>query len=310
MRTRTSFTRKTVKCMIVAISLIATYKVVFAQTTSTDLIKSDSINPAPYIDTPVNLEELKQIDLDAIQSDEENSLDLRKQDQKNAAFSFGARGALIKRTWEHQKRLNERADKLDQIWRFDALVSSTKGGFILIPDIVIEASKAVALNDTGRLAASSERSLQIVKPARLALIPPHWRDYLERSWAKLAPPPSALHPKNSNEEKWWNKHLELGWEHGLKQADEIHQADLDLLSRDFEGMVLYKTLLAEKRITPTYTYVDDKGIVGGGNQLSIGEQVVRITGNSSLNPDAKAWIAIQETPGDQESYGDVSWKTQ
>ncbi|WP_419901138.1 type IV secretory system conjugative DNA transfer family protein [Kiloniella sp.] len=244
---------------------------------------------------PDNFNTLREIDFDAHSAEENEALDLRKKAQRDAAFSYGARSALARRTWEIQQELKPRIKHLDQIWRFEALVIPQPRNLFLIPPVVVETRNAIAINQTGKLAVTSERSLDIIKHEQILSVAPTWRDYLEREWGnRVAPPPTALHPKDAKEKSWWDKHLAAGWLSGIEQAEEIFQADLDLLKRDFHGIVLYRTLLAKNMISAPYTDQNNKGVIGGGDHLLIGERSLRITGGSSLNPDTSSWIALPE----------------
>lgn len=255
-------------------------------------------------ETPPSLTDLQETDYNKQKKTPAETLDLRMIAQRDAAFSFGARSGLARHTWELQQKLEQTSKNLDKTFRFDALIIPQKNNFLMIPPIVIQADNAFALKDGGRLAAASDKAFRIAESARITSISPNWRDYLGREWGVAAPPPTALLPKNHTEKKWWTEHLNKGWEEGFKQASDIFQADLDLLERDFSGMVLYRELLAKKMISAPFAYLDDKGVVGGGNELLIGERTIRITGDSSLNPDPNAWIPLEEAILQDSSFSE------
>ena len=84
--------------------------------------------------------------------------------------------------------------------------------------------------------------------------PPHWRDYLVRSWRTPAPPAAVLFPRTGPETTLWRQWLAEGWAHGTALGDDIFAADLDRLNRTFEGVVLWHRLhLAEMVSAPGVT---------------------------------------------------------
>ena len=74
----------------------------------------------------------------------------------------------------------------------------------------------------------------------------------------------------------------------MAQADEIFQEDLNKLTADYQGMIRYRTLLAQGMVSPPYALQVDRGITGGGSEMRIGDRGLSITG-SSLQPEANEW---------------------
>ena len=121
------------------------------------------------------------------------------------------------------------------------------------------------------------RNARIVSAART------WRFYLERQWGEVLPPPDVLRPTNEEERAQWFEHVEEGWERGIEQANEIFQADLNQLVADYQGMIRYRTLLAQGMVSPPYALQVDKGVTGGGDTMRIGDRALSITDPSRLN---------------------------
>ncbi len=209
---------------------------------------------------------------------------------KEAALSYGARGGLAWRTFQIQRRLAENEGNISKIFNFGNLLIAAPSGLMIEPPVITEAQKAVIINSGGQNAAVADRVYRINRNARIVTAPKNWRAYLERDWGRVEPPPNALVPKNEQELTHWRRQLALGWEEGIKQADDIFQADLDRLNTDYLGMVRYRELLAQGIITPPYATQEDRGVTGGGSEMRIGDRGLVITGPSQFNPKSERWI--------------------
>lgn len=209
---------------------------------------------------------------------------------KEAALSYGARGGLAWRTFQIQRRLAENEGNVSKIFNFSNLLIAAPSGLMIEPPVVTEAQKAVIIQSGGQNAAVADRVYRINRNARIVTAPRNWRAYLERDWGKVEPPPNALVPKNQQELDHWRKQLQMGWEEGVRQADDIFQADLDRLNTDYLGMIRYRELLAQGIITPPYATQEDRGVTGGGSEMRIGDRGLVITGPSQFNPKSERWI--------------------
>jgi defect-in-organelle-trafficking protein DotC len=252
----------------------------------------DRLEPAagPTVPPPT-LNDLKEIDEG---SDEPpTGLQLRQEALHEAAVSFGARGGLARRTWEIMQELRLHAAALDRTFDFSRLLVPVSSGLLMEPPIVSEADDASVVAERGQEAAVANKIYRINQNARIVTTPRNWRAYLERDWGDVTPPPSILLPQDDDERDEWTGWVEIGWREGYKQADDIFQADLDRLVRDFTGMVRYRSLLAQGIISAPYAAHQDRGVTGGGNEMRVGDQAITITGASQLNPNAMRW-----TPAD------------
>ena len=141
----------------------------------------------------------------------------------------------------------------------------------------------------GQQAAVADRVFNIGRNARIVSTPRTWRAYLERQWGDVTPPPDILLPATDEEIVIWQNYLDEGWKAGVEQADEIFQADLNKLSSDYQGMVRYRTLLAQGMVSPPYALQVDRGVTGGGNEMRVGDRSVAITGLPQLQPGTNGW---------------------
>lgn len=217
-------------------------------------------------------------------------LDIRRDAIKEAALSFGARGGLAKRTWEIRQELDTRERYLDKVFNFGQLLISAPSGFLIEPPIVTESMNAVLVDIGGQTAAVSDKIYNIIRNAQITTAPRTWRNYLEREWGEVIPPPDILLPRDAEERAIWKEHVNLGWKSGYEQANEIFQQDLARMTSDFEGMVRYRMLLAQGMVSPPYALQLDRGVTGGGNEMRIGDRAVQITGVPQLVSGSDQWI--------------------
>lgn len=225
----------------------------------------------------------------AIQDDGKLPLDIRMDALKEAAISFGARGGLAKRTYEVRKELDTRARYLDKIFDFNQLLIAAPSGLMIEPPIITESMNAMIIEPEGQEAAVSDRIYNIIRNARIVSTGRTWRNYLEREWGEVAPPPDILAPRDEEERQIWREYVQKGWTYGYEQADEIFEEDLARLTTDFEGMVRYRMLLAQGMVSPPYALQVDRGITGGGEEMRIGDRAVQITGVPEFVPGADQW---------------------
>jgi len=238
---------------------------------------------------PPALEDLQeQMNGEKAQADQ-MGLQIRSDAMREAALSYGARGGLAFRTFEIQRRLAEYETSLTKTYNFSRLLVAAPSGFLIEPPIVSEAQRAVLVNAGGQAAAVADRIYRINRVARIVTSARNWHLYLERDWGRVEPPPDILLPKDENERVAWRAYVKQGWDEGVKQAEEIFEADLDRLTNDFVGMVRYRELLAQGMISPPYALADDRGVTGGGSEMRVGDRGVAITGQTQLIPKSGEW---------------------
>jgi defect-in-organelle-trafficking protein DotC len=216
-------------------------------------------------------------------------LDIRRDAIKEAAISFGARGGLAWRTYQIRRELDTRARELDKIYDFSQLLIPAPSGLLIEPPVISESMNAMLIESDGQQAAVSDRIYNIVNNAKIVSTARTWRNYLEREWGVVDPPPDILRPENDEERKLWKDLVEQGWAEGVKQADEIFQDDLNVLMADFQGMVRYRVLLTQGMVSPPYALQVDRGVTGDGKEMRIGDRAVQITGKPELITGSDQW---------------------
>lgn len=225
--------------------------------------------------------------------DEALAMRIREDSMKEAAFSYGARGGLAWRTHLIMKQLDENGPALDKTFNFRRLLIAAPSNLLIEPPVITEALNAFVVNNDGREAAVSDAVYNISRQARIVAAPRHWRQYLERSWDQVIPPPNILLPENAQERKNWRLWVADGWQQGILQADDTFQADLNRLTADFEGMVRYRNLLTQGKVSAPYAVLQDRGITGGGSGMRVGDRAVRISGPAQLINRGEVWVPPQ-----------------
>ena len=205
-----------------------------------------------------------------------------------AALGFGSRAGLARRTWEIALMLDRQDAQLGAIYRFGDLVLR-EGGFTVLPPVVVETRRAFRLERAGARAASADRVLRILEPARLVSAAPDWRDWLRRSWQPAEPPAAVLFPRDDEEDARWRRLLAEGWAEGRALADDIFAADLDRLNRTFEGVILWHRLNRTARVTAPGIEIERAGITGHETLVRIGTATVRIARPVRFELDARRW---------------------
>ncbi|MCI5060393.1 MAG: type IV secretion system DotC family protein [Alphaproteobacteria bacterium] len=240
---------------------------------------------------PPNIEDFISIEKEKNFEEEANELpfDIKGDAQKEAALSYGARGGLAWRTWHIRQELEERARYLDKVFDFRQLLIPAPSGLLIEPPIVSQSLDAMIIDGKGIDAAVADRVLLINRNARIVSAPRTWRAYLERQWGDTDAPPDVLRPADKEERKVWEKNIREGWQKGVEQADEIFQQDLNQLVGDYQGMIRYRTLLAQGMISPPYALQVDRGVTGGGDEMRIGDRAVSLTELPKLQTRYKQW---------------------
>ncbi len=241
--------------------------------------------PPVVIDDLINIEAKKTTKERA----EDLPLDIRVDALEEAALSYGARGGLQWRTWHIRNEMETRARYLDKVFNFRELLIPAPSGLMIEPPIVSEAMDALLINNRGEQAAVADKILRINRNARIVSAPRTWRTYLEREWGTVEPPPDILRPINKVERALWEEQIRKGWARGIEQADDIFQADLNSLVTDYQGMIRYKSLLAQNMISPPYAMQVDRGVTGDGTIMRIGDRELEITNMPQLQTGHDQW---------------------
>ena len=219
----------------------------------------------------------------------------RQAAMRDAAFSFGLQSGLVRRAFELGQVLDRYERQLDRVYRFESVLIEREG-FQVLPPVVVETTQAFRREGGGRRAATARRVLRIERAAEVVGRAPRWRRYFDRSWAPARPPSAVLFPRTGEERELWRKWVREGWMEGTGLAEEAFVSDLDRLNRDFEGIVRWRILEAQRLVTAPELEVTLRSVVGGGREMRVDEREITIEADARLNPIASDWVVIEEAP--------------
>lgn len=240
------------------------------------------------VDT-ANLASLESVKVNPLRkADDPGALSsLRARSLKDSAMSLGARGGLAWASSHINEGLENDKKYLDSIFNFNVLMLEHG----VLPPVLEAGSTSLNLADPNTVRVA-DRTYKIVQQARFTTTPPNWREYLWTSFAKPELPDKTLLPKTKEEQKVWQEGIRAGWSKGIEQAYSIFQQNLARLKRDYNGMLLYRKLLAAKMIKSPYVARTELGITGDANEMRINDQVLRIVEQAKLQTNPKNWKAI------------------
>lgn len=218
------------------------------------------------------------------------ALDMRRDAQKEAALSYGARGGLASASYQIMERMNDYNKVLDKVFNFRALLIKAPSGLLIEPPIVRESLDTLTIADDGTEAAVADQILQINRQAKIVTAPRNWRQYLVMAYMQdIPPPPRVLWPRNAREQSEWDGWIRQGWEAGHTQAGQIFDTNINQMIADYNGMIRYRMLLAQGKISQPYALHEDRGITGGKNEMRVGDRALKITGPSQFLTGADLW---------------------
>lgn len=210
--------------------------------------------------------------------------EMRRQALSDIASALGASGGLSFRMKEIKTDIDKNASRLDRLFDFSMVLYSNG---VLAPVITEGLSNYSQLSDDEVRIA--DKTYKIESPARFVSVYPNWRTYLRFDFPSYETPSSAYLPKNDGEKLVWDEAIQKGWEQGISQANSIFEASYNRLERDYMGMLKFHILAEQKLVTQPLIAKANLGITGGGNEMSINDQVFRITDHSALNPHKGEW---------------------
>lgn len=212
---------------------------------------------------------------------------IRQQALQEAAQALGMQAGLNYESTQIDTILQKNAEELDQIFDFNQVMYQDN----VMPPVITKASNLVNINPTGDTIRIAGQTYNIISPAKFVTAPPSWRDYLWQSYPQPALPDKSVLPENSQEQAFWRVNLLQGWNQGINQAIAIFGINLNLLERDFNGMLLYKQMLVQNKVSPYYVNHTEQGITGNAHHMVIDDQTLQITTQPQLLYQSQRWDA-------------------
>jgi defect in organelle trafficking protein DotC len=245
----------------------------------------------PVVDTPSLEQIIAKAPVKKKDDGEKESDKLRAPAMRDAAMSYGARAGLAWTSRGINEQLRSRSAELTKTYDFNRVLIRTSSQATILPPVISEAKEAYETADAGKTLRVADTVYEIVEQARFVPNAPLWHSYLVRSYTAPEDPPDTLLPKSDGERDAWRRWVTEGWSMGIKQAQEIFDADLRRLERDFVGMVRYKALLEERKVSAPVVAEGNLGVTGNGTDMRVNDRALRITKDPLLQTPTKGWQA-------------------
>ena len=244
-----------------------------------------STSQAETINKGYSYDELMSNNITKSQKSNADSIsDLRKEALKDVALGLGTTSGMSFQFNKYAETIQYKSAELDKIYNFEA-IRLTNG---VLPPVLTQGFSAYH-QENDDVVRISDKTFKIEAPAKFVSVYPTWRDYLQLNYEMPPLPEKAFLPKTKAEKEFWDEQIKIGWELGVKQATEVFEASYARLDRDYQGMLTYKILLKQGLITPTVVASSNLGVTGGGNEMSINDQIYRITDHAQLDSNTKNW---------------------
>ena len=220
---------------------------------------------------------------------------LRLPAMEETALAYGTRAGLAYETARINQRLEANANSMTKAYNFQNLMLQGPNNTMISPPIISEAVDAWEVFDAGKTLRVADTVFEIIEQARFTPVAPMWQTDLIVRFDDPQEPPEALMPQTEGEKDRWNRWIKQGFEKGREQAHEIFKANLDRLNRNFTGMVRYKTLLEEGKVSAPVLSAANLGATGTGQDMRVNDNAIRMTAEPQLQVNTKTWDASATT---------------
>lgn len=214
--------------------------------------------------------------------------DIRLKAVQEAAMALGVQSGLFVESQRINHKLDGEATTLDKIFNFNLLVYHQH----VLPPVIEHAKGSLNLGPMSQTIRINGETYNIIRQVKFVTAPPTWRDYLWMNYKKPKLTNRVLLPQNSKERAVWKTAVSTGYDQGIKQAVQIFDINLNLLKRNYNGMVLYKALLLRGMVSPFYVSEKAHGITGNKDHLVIDDHSMRIDLKPQLQLHSKLWNPI------------------
>lgn len=232
-------------------------------------------------------------------------INIRQQALQEAAQALGMQAALNYESNAIDALLMEHSEELNRIFDFNQVMYQDN----ILPPVLTKADNLVNINPEGNTIRIAGTTYNIIAPVKFVTAPPTWRDYIWLAYPDPNLPDKSLLPENKQEQAFWRANVMQGWMQGINQALSIFTINLNTLSRDYNGMVLYKELLVQNRVSPYYVDHTEQGITGNGRHMVIDDRTMQITAQPQLLYKSQSWeatpVSIEAAPQAASSLEDA-----
>lgn len=221
---------------------------------------------------------------------------LRLRFLSETATLVGAQGGLAWRSEQINCILKRQQQLLDEVYNFRALMLKDD----IRPPVLEEGRFELNTEGACDTIRAADQIFRIVADPCFVTAPPDWREYLMMKFCQPEQPDITLLPKSKEEAGVWNCYVHIGWQQGIEQANQIFGENLLRLKRDYNGMALYRKLLAQNMVTPPYVAKTELGVTGTERELRINDRILKIAATSRLNTDSDTWKPVVAKTGPNE----------
>lgn len=207
---------------------------------------------------------------------------------KEAAQSLGVQSGLYVESQKINAALNAHAGTLDEVFNFNLLLYHQN----VLPPVIEQGNASLKIGAQSDTLNINGTTYNIIRQVRFVTAPPTWRDYLWMNYSKPQLPNKVLLPTTDAERAVWKATLAKSYEQGIEQGFTIYKINLARLVRDYNGMVLYKTLLARHMVSPFYVSGKELGVTGNKNHLVIDSRQLHIDNKPQLQIHSHIWKPI------------------
>lgn len=269
-------------------------------------IGSPKIAAPESLDDLLNMNEADKPDYDSAE-DIQRALIVRA-----AAFELGLARGFAQKFNAEMERIKQAEDLLNQQFSFRDLFlmanheRPAEEALHWQPPVVTRLEDVVQIENEGRLLRTVDGVFRIISKERFVSQPPRWQEYIFTGVVTSNPTVAVVAlPKNSRERDIWKAAIASGWQQGLYQATEEMQHRIRRLGRDYNGMLQYVMLKLTNQVNLGFVAYDRRGVVGGGDEMSVNARTYQITNDVKLNPSSEKWRGYGSTrlPPSYEAAG-------
>jgi len=211
---------------------------------------------------------------------------IRAEAIQSAALGFGTQAGMASKANLINSSLKNRSATYDKIFNFSVL--QLEPGFL--PPVISEGVDAYNQPNDNEVRAA-DKIYKIEFPAKIVNVVPRWQEYLSVPFGNPEVPDKSILPKTSAEKDLWNDYVAQGWKIGENQADQEFEGRLARLKRDYEGMLRFKKLYEKGMVSKPVMARSSLGVTGGGDQMAVGDRIIKITKKAELNPNQQRWMS-------------------
>jgi len=246
--------------------------------------------PVPTLDELINRAPVRQ----TVKEGEDR---LRSPAMRDAALAYGAQGGLAAESRAINQMLQTQAADLSRTYDFQRVMIKGPDNVMIMPPVISQINETYETSEAGRTLRVADTMYEIISQATFAPVAPLWQSYLIRNYTAPSAPPDILLPRDRAEREQWSASVVEGWNMGKQQAQDIFKSDLARLERDFTGMVRYKALLEEGKVSAPVVADARLGTTGTGQDMRVNDRAIRITQDPTLQVGTTPeWQASPTTP--------------